>query len=285
MNHEKHFQSYLLQRGYSQTSVGEYLRGIRQFSQWCIEERTSPENCSYNDLTAFAEYMRQREVAPSTINNLLSSIRHYLRYLTEAGKRNDNPAVGLSVRGTVKRVVAGVLSEKELGEIFKNFSQLVPKEERWQKFHKRDSVLLGLLIYQGLTVTELRQLLVSDINLGEGTIQVPQTRRGNGRTLKLDAAQMLGLSQYLAGKNGERLFDRNLKNVILELTKKLNKLTGRSISIQLFRSSRIVLWLEKENIRQVQYYAGVRYISSIEKYRMQQTEDLRGELVKYHPMG
>ena len=52
---------------------------------------------------------------------------------------------------------------------------------------------------------------------------------------------------------------------------------------QQLRANRIVLWLKQYNLRQVQYMAGHRYISSTERYQMDKVEDLQKQLGKYHP--
>ena len=49
------------------------------------------------------------------------------------------------------------------------------------------------------------------------------------------------------------------------------------------RGSRIALWLQGKNLREVQQMAGHKYISSTERYQMGKVEDLQKELDKYHP--
>ena len=44
-------------------------------------------------------------------------------------------------------------------------------------------------------------------------------------------------------------------------------------------------WIKHNNIREVQYLAGHKHISSTEKYRQQEVETLQKSLEKYHPMG
>lgn len=53
------------------------------------------------------------------------------------------------------------------------------------------------MIYQDLTTGELSKLETNHINLKEGKIYVPGTRKSNNRTLKLQANQILPLQKYL----------------------------------------------------------------------------------------
>jgi integrase/recombinase XerD len=50
------------------------------------------------------------------------------------------------------------------------------------------------------------------------------------------------------------------------------------------RASTITNWLKHYNLREVQYMAGHKYVSSTERYRMDTLEDLQKELEKYHPL-
>ena len=50
------------------------------------------------------------------------------------------------------------------------------------------------------------------------------------------------------------------------------------------RSSVITHWLKNHNLRQVQYMAGHKYVSSTERYQMNNLDKLQGQLEKYHPL-
>jgi len=50
------------------------------------------------------------------------------------------------------------------------------------------------------------------------------------------------------------------------------------------RASVITNWLHHYNLREVQYMAGHRFVSSTERYRTDNLEDLQKELEKYHPL-
>jgi site-specific recombinase XerD len=50
------------------------------------------------------------------------------------------------------------------------------------------------------------------------------------------------------------------------------------------RSSVITHWLRQNNLRQVQYMAGHKYVSSTERYQVNNLDDLQNELKEHHPM-
>lgn len=51
------------------------------------------------------------------------------------------------------------------------------------------------------------------------------------------------------------------------------------------RSSVITNWLKHYNLRELQYMAGHKYVSSTERYRMDNLDYLQKELEKHHPLG
>ena len=51
------------------------------------------------------------------------------------------------------------------------------------------------------------------------------------------------------------------------------------------RQSRLTLWIRQYGLRQAQYMAGFKRVGNVERYRQQDTEDLREYVRKYHPLG
>ncbi|WP_235208378.1 integrase [Saccharicrinis fermentans] len=68
------------------------------------------------------------------------------------------------------------------------------------------------------------------------------------------------------------------------IKKMINRYKPRLNNIAQIRALVITNWLQHYNLREVQYMAGHKYVSSTEKYRMDNLEDLQKELEKYHPL-
>jgi len=197
-------------------------------------------------------------------------------------------------QGIAKRLPSGLLSEKELAHLHRSYPQNTIHE-------KRDRLMLSLLIYQGITTAELIELKVEDVELSLGIMEVRTSRQGQYRKLKLLDHQIIDLENYLknirpklekaSGMQMDQLIINSgkserkdkLKNTLQEIVKRLQKRHSYFKNARQLRASRIALWLNQYNLRQVQYMAGHRYISSTERYRMDKVEDLQRELGKYHP--
>lgn len=117
----------------------------------------------------------------SPVHNILCVIRHYCNYLIHEGKRADNPAAGVFIKGLVRKLPANFISIDELEELYKQYSIQINVE-------RSKKIMLGLMVYQGLAVGELERIERKDIKLKEGKIKIRATGRTNERRLDLQAA-------------------------------------------------------------------------------------------------
>lgn len=155
--------------------------------------------------------------------------------------------------------------------------------------------MLGLLIYQGITVEELRRLAAADFYLQEGKVNIGGSRHSNQRWLKLEPVQVLHLREYLKvnrfksgpvftiEKNGI-IGKHNIVCQVNWMMRQLRQLNPKLINPQQIRSSVITAWLKPYHLRQVQYMAGHRYVSSTQRYQVSHLEDLQSSLRRHHPM-
>ena len=130
--------------------------------------------------------------------------------------------------------------------------------------------------------------------------EIPGSRNGNARTLKLESHQVLEMYEYIlqtrkeilekSGEKTDKLFisiegGSDLANYMTRLMVRLRKQNKLVVNAKQIRASVIVKWLKQYNLRQVQYLAGHRYISSTEAYRINEMEGLTEEVNKFHPLG
>ena len=217
-----------------------------------------------------------------------------------------NPATGLYLKGHRCKVVSGTIGFKELENLYQTCKTGTLRE-------KRNKVILGLLIYQGITTEELSRLETGHVNLKEGKIDIPGNRRRNSRTLELKPFQILKLNEYLtktrlkilaeitkskpARKPGrinkirikEQLFvslngSEHIKNSLLHLFRDVQKINPDITNAAQIRQSVIVYWLKNHNLREVQYMAGHKYVSSTERYQTNNLDNLQKKLEKCHPL-
>jgi integrase/recombinase XerD len=87
-------------------------------------------------------------------------------------------------------------------------------------------------------------------------------------------------SQLFISINGSE----NIKNSLLHLFRDVQKINQGITSAMQIRQSTITWWLKTMNLRQVQYMAGHKYVSSTERYQTNYLDNLQSKLEKCHPL-
>ena len=284
-----HFDAYMQRQHLAEATRARYHRSVALFETWLIEAGLTRETLSYRDIVA---WLRTMEVGPRTKNAHLTALRHWLSWLVEEGRRLDNPADGLVIRGQRRRLPQDLLTREQLDALYQGYPAGTPA-------HQRNKAMLGLLVYQGLRVRELSRLETSDVDLEGGLITVPGSRQSEGRMLWLESKQILALHIYLqevrpvllasTSKQAGRLFvsagsGERLHNALALLMRELRERHTFFKEAKQLRASRLALWLRCYGLREVQHMAGHRYVSSTERYRATDLRRLQASLVKHHPL-
>lgn len=288
----KDFENYLRAEGQRLNTINSNTGSVSLFLDWTREEQISYLLVSYSDLLAFINHNKERGNTRHTINQKLQGIKHFYNHLQKAGKVEHNPCEELRIKGVIRRQPHDLLEWEELERLYQYFPE-------GNITGKRNKVILGMIIYQGLHSGEVATLEVRDVKLEEGKVYVPKVARSNSRTLKLEPAQILQLQKYITqvrpvilaitGKESDKLFistgdGHRLDNSLTRLIKKAREVHPKVKSVKQIRASVITYWLTKWGIRQVQYMSGHRYVSSTERYRTDLLESLQEQIDELHPL-
>jgi integrase/recombinase XerD len=282
------FKEYLQSKKLSTATVKIYTKSIERFLKWCDAETITTTAFNYNDLLEFMRWCHAKGITKRSVHNILCVVRHYCNYLIDEGQRNDNPAAGIFIKGLVRKLPTNLLSMEEMEELFKQYNLQLHVDAS-------KKIMFGLMVYQGLTVGELMRLQSHHFKLNEGKIFIQSTPRSNERLLHLQAIQIPAIQNYLSSnkfKEGsvfiepikKEVSERNVNNRVKYMFDQLKKLNPKVINAKQIRSSVITFWLRQNNLRQVQYMAGHKYVSSTERYQVNNLDDLQNELKNHHPM-
>ena len=302
----KPFGAYLEKQGYEANTTRQFKNYTAYFLNW--QKRQKPGEASYNDLLVYIDDCREQGDSTKLINRKLAAIRKYYDYLQSKGEAVKNPASGLFLKGKKTGVPNNLLDKKELQELY---NQYQPYDLRTT----RNKIILSLLINQAVTTDELHKLEPGHIKLKSGKIEIPGGKHSNGRTLELEANQIIELQVYLneirpailkairetpnwSGRKAEKPdFKRlenqliisvngstNIKNSQHHLIKALQQINPKVRNCGQIRQSVIAEWLKYEDVRKVQYKAGHRYVSTTERYQTNNLEDLQEALNIHHPL-
>ena len=296
------FKTYMANNGFNQNTIRQNSNYTGIFLNWIEEEAIAKEQVIYKEIIAFIRHLQNEAYNSRFINRVLLAIRHYYDF-TGSG---INPACGIYLRGNKHLLPANLVDYKELLKLYQEYEI---KGNR----SKRNRVILGLMIYQALSPEEIGKLEPGHIKLREAKIQVPGSRQSNPRTLDMQAVQLLDMQDYLqnirlqmlenvSGFHGGRkpdkiyhetikrqlFFSENgsgyIKSSLYHLFREVKKQNPKITSSKIIRQSVITQWLKEKGIRQVQYMAGHRYVSSTQRYRDYNMEELSHALKSYHPL-
>ena len=279
------FTSYLIhQKKFSKRTVYEYEKALEKYLKWCDREGNNPKEANHTIIMEYVAFL-QRKITSNSIKNHLSALKNWYSFQLKQKLISSNPVTDVKILGTPKKISTHLLSKEELSTMYDEFLSYQPKVTKpsTKRTHQQDIVLLGLMIYQAITATELQQLLKQDIDLTKGTITIRQTVKTNERILDLEGKQILPLINWLKTEKGENVFQQNINHLSTELFKRLQRLDYH-VNQQLIRKSVIINWLKHYNIVEVKYKGGFRHLSSVDNYKQQLIDDLQKGVMKYHPL-
>lgn len=295
------FKAYMKTLAFSRKSIESRLTIINQFWKWLDKENMEAEQVGYNDLLLFMKYCQQVGRSQRTIQHYMVIVKHFYEHLLREGKVAINPATDIEIRGVKRKTLYHVLETHELHQLYNQCQAGSPKE-------RRNKVMLGLLVYQGLQTAELAKLEVKDIKLREGKIDVPGGIKSSSREMSLEAHQVMDMYDYVlnvrnqilalppkrknqARQETDKLFIgdggncHSISIFVNRLMIQLRQQNPQVLNAKQIRASVIVKWLKRYNLREVQYLAGHRYISSTEGYLHNEMEGLKEEVQQFHPIG
>jgi integrase/recombinase XerD len=312
------FNEWFFIKGHTTNTVKSTAKTITYFLEWITEQGIETEQVSYNDVLAYINFKKKKGNKQRTLQLITNGLNHFYNFLQSEHHVNENPVSNVQIKGIKRKVLHEILTPVELETLYKSFpteikiaaGRTCPPQGNNELARKRNKIILGLIIYQGLRTEELAKLELQDLQLRAGKITIHKAKRTEERTLKLESHQIYDLMDYVhvirkqileAKKalhptyikqpitNNQQLFlsvgtSLNFSNVMQKLMVSVRVINSKIKDHQQIRTSVICNWLKVHNLRKTQYMAGHRYVSSTESYQVNNLEDLQEDVKKYHPI-
>ncbi|MFC0346030.1 tyrosine-type recombinase/integrase [Epilithonimonas hispanica] len=284
-----------LEKKYSKSTLNSNLYNIRRFTDYYGNKA---EKANYRDVLQYIEYLRKNyDLHPKTLKHCLYAVKIYFNYLLEIGKRKDHPCSELNLKDKINKQIQvdNLYTTETLENYFETY-----KIRKKKHLENRNKILISLLIYQALTVREIAELEIQDINLEKAEIHIKNGYRQQKRILPLQAKQILLFYNYLEkdrenllsknqtqktenhfilGQYGEKINPHGISKMINETRKENEKIQPMKI-----RQSVIANLLKKENdTRIVQVFSGHKKASTTQQYKQTDLEILQNAVNLYHP--
>lgn len=296
------FETYLLQREYSDSTIESYCKAVNKFLNWCNHNGYEIEVLTYTQWMEYQQLIKARttiygqELSDRSVAHTIGTIRLLFYCLVFEDLMSHSPIPDRFYKVDTN-FFHDLLSEMELHELYFIYPTQNLKHPKCSSVAIRNKVIIGLVVFQAIDTTTLKRLIPEHIDLTKKKIHVPGTARSNPRTLILEDVQLSVLRQYLEYDRvvlqnkincfTEALFPLNTKRfscVTADVTGKLKALNLKVTNLRQIRASVITLWVKKYDLRRTQIMAGHRFISSTESYQPTDMDSLEEATMKYHPL-
>ncbi|MBQ0019374.1 MAG: tyrosine recombinase XerD [Bacteroidales bacterium] len=286
------YEKYLrLERNYSRNTFENYMLDLQKLVNYMDDEGIEFRNITLAQLDTFAAVMRDMGIGARSLGRILSGVRSFYRFLTLEGEVPTDPTELLESPNIGKHLPE-VLSVAEIDAIE---AAIDPNMREYQ----RDLAIIETLYSCGLRVSELCELLISNLYLDEGFIRV----RGKGnkeRLVPISTRAVNELQQWFVQRRELNIKKGHEDYVFVSMRrctklsritlfvriKQLAELAGitKNISPHTFRHSFATHLLEGgANLRAIQAMLGHESISTTEIYTHIDRSRLREEILLHHP--
>ena len=274
----------------AQNTVDAYRRDLNRFASWLGNRRV--ETLEVQDLSDYAAWLGEQELAPTSISRHLVSMKLFLRYLQLEGVLQDNAAELLGARKLWERI-----PEVMSLEMVENFLRAPRKSDT---FAWRDKAMVELLYATGCRASELSNLKVRDVHLGERYC-VCHGKGDKQRIVPLGDSAIAAIENYLEHQRGKlaanadrppewlllsRRGKRLRREAIWELVKRYAARAGAPPQVSphtLRHSFATHLLAGGADLRQVQELLGHANIATTQIYTHVDTSRLQAIHRQFHP--
>jgi len=278
------FLSYLdIEKNYSSHTILNYSVDLNEFLNF-IGEDVPLRSIHYLHFRRFLAHLRTRNHRPRTLARKLSSLRSFFRFLHGEGLVKENPAL-LVVTPKLDKPLPKFLSEEEM-------IRLLEAPPTKTETDLRDRAIIETLYSTGIRVSELVGMNIDSIDMISNMAKV----LGKGKKERLvpigdkaiDAIRIYLSSRkknsraLFLNKNGARLTDRSVRNIIKKYILKASLLMH--VSPHMLRHSFATHMLNHgADLRSVQELLGHSNLSTTQIYTHVTTDRLKKVYDQAHP--
>lgn len=187
------FSDYLTnQKANSANTRESYLRDTLYFLEYLSDAGADPLEADEQVIQGYVDHLHELKRSPTTISRNLASVRCFYKFLIFRGMMDHNPAKGIKLEKTVKKLPQ-VLSGEEI-------EQLLSQPDITEPKGCRDKAMLELLYATGIRASELINLNIQDLNLRSGVLYC---RGSKGvRSIPVYPSAVVAVSDYIYRMRG-----------------------------------------------------------------------------------
>lgn len=186
----EHFKEYLIEEEKNVSTIKKYLSDINEFLNWKNEE-----NITKKHLLEYKCHLKEKCLAPTTINSKLSSLNSLFKFLGHL----DYCIKFLKIQQKIFRDENKELTKEEYEKLVKTAYSLD---------NERLALIIQTICATGIRISELKYITVESIKNGKADIQM----KGKNRIILITKSLRKKLTKYYKEKNisfGEIFLTKN----------------------------------------------------------------------------
>ena len=191
----KYLEDYLLvliENNASPNTLSAYKKHLNDYIAFLISRNfESLEKVKVNDIKKYISKLHKKNLAPSSISIIISSIRSFHKHLIQQSILCENPSLHISSPKIKKKLPVTIEKDEIVAMII--------SMQKASKFYLRDKAIIEMLYSCGLRVTELCELNNSNIFIDDELLRV-MGKGSKERLLPLMGAAKRYLVEYLDKK-------------------------------------------------------------------------------------
>ncbi len=237
-------RAQVLGKGLDNRTEKAYRLDLEHLSLWLAEQNRKISE--KNVIEEYLDYLKYgKKLKNSTITRKCRVFKYYLEYLTAQGYLIESPSVVCPAEEKEKEtIIDSELSRAEVDSFFmalnKEYENL--DNEFRRRVCLRDCVMMELLFYHGIEISELLRLKVSDYNRNTGVLLI-QGKRGKERSEYLFSRELRRKMEQWIGQHGYFEKENEFHNVLF--LSKIGKSLSMKMVILVFDKYRILAGIEK----------------------------------------
>lgn len=278
------YQDYLHSLNRSLSGVRRYTDQVNGFIAF-LGPNAEPTVITRQSIVRYRVSLAKRGCSGATVGNALTSIRSFCKWLVLEDKLVADPTQGVEWPAREDPVVRA-LSNEELSRLFKAIAEPEELGEEGRFYWRRNRLAIHLMLYAGLRISEVSNLLWRDVYLDDTMLVVQRGKGGRRRELPIHPALLAELGKIaprrptwavvgsiehttLTPKSMAHIFERWLPKFELFITAHMLR---RTFATQLLRRG--------ATLRDIQLLLGHRSLKTTAAYLGVNPKDLEDGLNK-----
>lgn len=232
--HIKKFIGYIqFEKRFSQNTITAYKKDLSQFAEYILSEYqlNDIEKANYQMIRSWIVHLVGKSVSSVTINRKLSTLKSFFRYLLKEAVIIENPMIKIIAPKSNKRLPEFV-GKDNMESLFED----VGFDEGF--VGRRDKLIIEMLYFTGMRLSELINLKDTDIDLHNQQIKV-LGKRNKERIIPFSLVLQNSIESYLKIREKDIIKDeQNSFFFVTEKGKKVyEKLVYRTVNSYLGKVS------------------------------------------------